>query len=220
MAAQQSDIERIKTAFNHPALTRTLTDADANYILSIPKYKDDIYAAETYAYQLGALCTNTPEWNWAIPLSGEPGSEKIYVIRGFISKDDCIAELQTNNVVGQFIIRFSDTTPNFAVGFLPDNKIVSFGLISYDDGKFSITNDKFPTLSECIIDYPLTQSLSLKSSDGTLYKMPYTLEFAENFAKQQGGRRKYRMKRNNHAKKRTHRNKKRNHRKTKSRRRH
>lgn len=214
---RNSNLKSITDMFKYPGIKRNITNEDAAYILRIKS--DNVSIASIYASELGLMCSETPEWNWTVPLGNEPGSEQLYVIRGFMNKNDCTAELNSTNQVGDFIIRFSDNMAKFAIGFVTFNNIITYAIIEYANGGFSLDNSIWYTsLSEFILNHSdLFKNLLLKSSNGMIYRMPYN-EIVMAKRGRQGGRRKYCMKRNNHVKKRTHRNKKRGYRKTKSRR--
>jgi hypothetical protein len=209
-------INIIKGSFNRNGL-RQITDDDAAYILS--KKNNDINAAAKYAYELGNLCMYIPEWNWSY--SGNP---PLYVIRGFIDKSVCTAELKEYGP-GYFIVRFSDTKPQLAIGYVANNLIITYVLIDHNSDYNSFTIDDityYSTLSDCIMNIipAMTQLKYVLFEKGKAPPMLYSEVVDEKRSGRQGGRRKYRMKRKNHAKKRTHRNKKHSRRKNKSCRRH
>jgi hypothetical protein len=111
--------------------------------------KQQLDKAVEYIRQLAQFCSTLPEWSWEY--------KRRYLIRGFLTREAYINEL-TNADVGTFIICIRDEP---VVGlmiasrmFMDTNNDVIFIKVDHDkDGTFSIVEDKYRSLSECILNF-------------------------------------------------------------------
>jgi hypothetical protein len=111
--------------------------------------KQQLDKAVEYIRQLAQFCSTLPEWSWEY--------KRRYLIRGFLTREAYINELM-NADVGTFIICIRDEP---VVGlmiasrmFMDTNNDVIFIKVDHDkDGTFSIVEDKYRSLSECILNF-------------------------------------------------------------------
>jgi hypothetical protein len=108
--------------------------------------KQQLDKAVEYIHQLAQFCITLPEWSWKY--------ESRYLIRGFLTRDAYINELK-NTDVGTFIICIRDEP---VAGLMIACRVpkdhpsdVMFIKVNHDEKGFSITEDKYRSLSACIV---------------------------------------------------------------------
>jgi len=122
--------------------------------------KQQLDKAVEYIHQLAQFCSTLPEWSWEY--------KRRYLIRGFLTREAYINELM-NADVGTFIICIRDEP---VVGlmiasrmFIDTNNDVMFIKVDHDENTFSITEDKYPSLSECILKFSRLRKVQLSRMD-------------------------------------------------------
>jgi hypothetical protein len=111
--------------------------------------KQQLDKAVEYIRQLAQFCSTLPEWSWEY--------KRRYLIRGFLTRESYISELNKADI-GTFIISIRDEP---VAGLMIACRIsmgspndVMFIKVDHDeDGTFSIIEDKYRSLSECILNF-------------------------------------------------------------------
>lgn len=138
---------------------RELLYSDCNKIFNmIKQHYSELYPthqldkAKEYISELGKFCSKIPEWSWE--------AKNRYIIRGFLTREECRDELNEKED-GTFIICIRDEpSVGFMIAFV-NSKHVTFIKVEHDDDTFSIIEDKYPSLSDCIVDYVFLNNIQV-----------------------------------------------------------
>ena len=119
-------------------------------------HEEQLNKAKEYVSELATFCSKIPEWSWK--------DKNLYIIRGFLTREECHDELNGKKE-GTFIICIRDEpSAGFMIACRISNDVVMFIKVDYDNNTFSITDKKYPSLSECILNYSPLQNIQISSS--------------------------------------------------------